>query len=279
MDDHFRAFTFVDRITSVQPGVRIRGHYTIPSGLDNFPASLVAEAVGQLAAWSAMAALDFKVRPVAGLAGGVEFLSFVRPGQRIELSAELESAEADAVAYGGSASADGIPVIRLEHCVGPMMPLEDFDDPQALRERFVLLCAQGAVPGGFSGVPTVTLETTGGAAGQWTRARLQVPTTAGFFADHFPRRPVFPGTLLMDANLRLAAMLASELPAANNLPWQLRAVSNVKLRAFTPPGETLELEARLDERDEVTARLIVVIRKGPRVVGGARVLFATEARA
>ena len=48
MDDHFRAFTFVDRITSVQPGVRIRGHYTIPSGLDNFPASLVAEAVGMV---------------------------------------------------------------------------------------------------------------------------------------------------------------------------------------------------------------------------------------
>jgi len=278
MDDHFRAFTFVDRITSVQPGVRIRGLYTIPPGLDDFPASLVAEAVGQLAAWSAMAALDFKVRPVAGLAGGVEFLSFVRPGQQLELAADLESAEADAVAYGGSASANGVPVIRLEHCVGPMMPLEDFDDPQVLRERFALLCTQGATPGSFGGVPTVALERSGSVAGLWTRATLQVPTTARFFADHFPRRPVFPGTLLMDANLRLAATLAAELPTANGLPWQLRAVSNVKLRAFTPPGETLELEARLSERDEKTARLIVEIRKGPRVVGGARVLLTTEAR-
>jgi 3-hydroxymyristoyl/3-hydroxydecanoyl-(acyl carrier protein) dehydratase len=278
MDEHFRAFTFVDRITSVQPGVRIRGHYTIPPGLDSFPASLVAEAVGQLAAWAAMAALDFKVRPVAGLAGGVEFLSPVRPGQRLELAAELESVEADAVAYGGSASADGVPVIRLEHCVGPMMPLEDFDDPQVLRERFALLCAQGATPGGFGGVPAVALERSGGEPGQWTRATLHVPTSANFFADHFPRRPVFPGTLLMDANLRLAATLASELPVANGEPWKLRSISNVKLRAFTPPGETLELEARLDERDEKTARLSVAIRKGPRVVGGAQVLLATEAR-
>lgn len=279
MDEHFRAFTFVDRITSVQPGVRICGHYTIPPGLDSFPASLVAEAVGQLAAWSAMAALDFKVRPVAGLAGGVAFLSSVRPGQRLELSAELESAESDAVAYGGSASADGVPVIRLEHCVGPMMPLEDFDDPRTLRERFALLCAQGATPGGFSGVPAVALEHSGGESGQWTRATLQVPTTANFFADHFPRCPVFPGTLLMDANLRLAATLAAELPVENGGHWKLQAVSNVKLRAFTPPGETLELEVRLDERAEKTARLIVEIRKGKRVVGGARVLLAAEARA
>ena len=278
MDEHFRAFTFVDRITSVQPGVQIRGHYTIPPGLDNFPASLVAEAVGQLAAWSAMAALDFKVRPVAGLAGGVEFLSPVRPGQRLELTAELESAEADAVAYGGSASADGVPVIRLEHCVGPMMPLEDFDDPQTLRKRFALLCAQGATPGGFGGILMVALERSGGEPGRWTRATLQVPTSANFFADHFPRRPVFPGTLLMDANLRLAASLAAELPVENGDGWKLRSVSNVKLRAFTPPGESLELEARLDERTEKSARLVVEIRKGQRVVGGARVLLAAEAR-
>ena len=50
MEDHFRAFSFVDRIASVEPGVRIRGHYAIPSGLNEFPASLVAEAVGP-AAW------------------------------------------------------------------------------------------------------------------------------------------------------------------------------------------------------------------------------------
>ena len=279
MDEHFRAFTFVDRISSVEQGIRIRGSYTIPADLTDFPPSLVAEAIGQLAAWSAIAALDFKSRPVAGLAGGVEFLSSVRPGQTLELAADLDSVEADAVAYGGSATAGGVPVLRLEHCVGPMLALEDFDDPQAVRERFALLCDRGGVPGGFRGAPVVPLEHAGSETAKWTRATLHVPESGEFFADHFPRRPVFPGTLLMHANLQLAAALAAEFPPEpNGTRWALRKISDVKLRAFTPPGETLDLEARWDQRSGDSARVHVEIRKGKRVVGGARVLFAPEGR-
>ena len=277
MDEHFRAFSFVDRIHTIQPGVRIRGSYTIPSVITSFPASLVAEAVGQLAAWAAMAALDFKCRPVAGLAASIELLSPVRPGQVLELAAELETVDTEAVAYGGTAQADGIPVVRLEHCVGPMMPLEEFDDPQALRERFALLQGAGAVPGAFGGVPSFPLARTGGDAGQSLRATLHVPTSAPFFADHFPRRPVFPGTLLMNANLGLAATLAAQLPTpATGGKWVVRGVSDVKLRAFTPPGETLEIEARLNQLSTDAATLSVEMRKGKRVVGGARVLLKPQ---
>jgi hypothetical protein len=70
-----------------------------------------------------MAAVDFKCRPVAGIAGMIELLSPVRPGQMLELSAELESVDTEAVAYRGEASADGIPVVRLHNCVGPMLPV------------------------------------------------------------------------------------------------------------------------------------------------------------
>ncbi len=267
MDGHFRAFSFVDRITAVEPGVRIRGTYQIPAGLAEFPSSLVAEAVGQLAAWSAMAKLDFKVRPVAGLAGKVEFLAPVRPSQTLELAAEIETAELDAVGYGGTASVDGKPVIILENCVGPMMPLEEFDDPQALRERFAVLRNPGATPSAFGGVPAIIFNRTDGETGTSARATLQVPADAPFFADHFPRRPVFPGTLLMNVNLQLAAALAAEIPGR----WQLRSVHDVKLRAFIPPGENLDLEAKLDERESDSLIIIVETRKGKKLLGGARV--------
>ena len=36
MDYHFRAFSFVDRIKAVEPGVRITGSYAIPSGVESF---------------------------------------------------------------------------------------------------------------------------------------------------------------------------------------------------------------------------------------------------
>ena len=279
MDHHFRAFSFVDRITSVEPGARIRGEYLIPSALDGFAPSLAAEAVGQLAAWAAMAKMDFARRPVAGLAGEIEMLHPIRPGQRLELTADLDTVEADAAAYGGSVLVDGIVVIRLRHCVGPMLAVEDFDDPAALRARFGVLCNGGATPGGFGGLPAFPLERTGGDAGQSVTATLHVPVHANFFADHFPRRPVFPGTLLMNASLELAALLAKELAApATGAVWALRGVSDVKLRAFTPPGEVLEIEARLNQLSPEAATVKVEIRKGKRAVGGARVRLTPEGR-
>src|SRR5262245_27941949 len=138
-DEHLHTFSFVSRIALLQEGKKIHGAWDCPATFEAFPTSLVAEAVGQLAAWAAMAAVDFQRRPVAGLAGRVDLLGPVHPGQTIDLEAELESVDAEAVAYGGMARAGGVPVIRLQHCVGPMVPLEEFDDPQAVRSRFHLL--------------------------------------------------------------------------------------------------------------------------------------------
>src|SRR6266478_8669227 len=123
MDHHFRAFSFVDRITSVQESSRIAGNYSVPARIEAFPGSLVAEAVGQLAAWAAMAAVNFERRPVAGLAGAIDLGKPVRPGQVLQLSADLETIDEEAVAYSGLASVDGIPVVRLHNCVGPMVPV------------------------------------------------------------------------------------------------------------------------------------------------------------
>jgi 3-hydroxymyristoyl/3-hydroxydecanoyl-(acyl carrier protein) dehydratase len=276
MDEHFRAFSFVDQITSVQPGGRIRGRYAIPAGLDTFSPSLAAEAVGQLAAWSAMAALNFERRPVAGLAGCIELLSPVRPGQTLELAADLESVDAEAVAYSGTATADGVAVVRLQDCVGPMVLLNDFDDPQALRDRFAVLCGPGAEPGGFGGIPALALDRTDGERGRSARATFQVPASAPLFADHFPRRPVFPGTLLIHVNLQLAAALATEMPPPPGGQWTLRAIRDVKLRAFIPPGELLELEAKLNECSSDSATMAMEIRKGQKNIGGARVVLGRK---
>jgi 3-hydroxyacyl-[acyl-carrier-protein] dehydratase len=275
MDGHFNAFTFVNRITALELGISVRGNYFIPPHIQNFPQSLVAEAVGQLAAWGAMSAVDFKCRPVAGIAGHIELLSPVRPGQTLELSVELESVDDEAAAYRGEASADGIPVVRLQNCVGPMLPVEDFDAPQSLREHFAVLHGNGSTPGGFGGIPPLEFVRTGGEPEKSALATLQIPASAEFFSDHFPRRPVFPGALLMNLNLQLAAILAAEITAPGAGRWNLRTISDVKLRTFILPGEQLELEAKLFARDENSATMLVETRKGGKLAGSARVSFAT----
>ena len=274
MDGHFCAFSFVDRITS-QQGSSIRGQYAIPPKLEVFPVSLVAEAVGQLAAWAAMTAVDFTHRPVAGIAGRIELLSIVQPGQVLDLHAELESVDTDTVGYCGTACVDGRPVIRLLDCVGPMVPLNDFDEPDALRERCGLLRTVGATAGAFLGLPALVLERGPCEQGQLARAVLRVPSGAPFFADHFPRRPVFPGTLLMQASMQTAAMLVEGF-CGNGAAWLPRRISDMKLRSFISPGVTLNLEARVTVSSERGVSVATESRIDQRLIGSADVQFSPE---
>src|SRR5271167_35575 len=175
MSDHFAAFSFVDRITALEPGVRARARFDVPGDVGVFPACLVAEAVGQLAAWIAIARIDFRGRPVAALATETIFHGEVAPGSRLELEVEIESCDDDAVAYSGSARVAGAQVIELKHCLGPMLPVREFDAPEAMRERFELLRAAGAPGGRFQGVAVPELVGLEGVAGKSARALLRVP--------------------------------------------------------------------------------------------------------
>lgn len=271
MDGHFRAFSFVDRITAFEPGVRIRGEYLIPPAAENFSVSLISEAVGQLAAWAAMAEVNFTHRPVAGIAGSVEILSDVKPGQRVELEVELQSVDTDAAGYSGSAHSNGVPIVRLRNCVGPMVPTDEFDCPEALRRRFELISGAGATPGAFSGLPELKFQLGEFQPGEIAKATLPVPASAPFFTDHFPRRPVFPGTLLMQANLQLAARLATGAGNGHAPAWQPCTIGNVKLRTFIPPGETVQLEARCKERNDAGFVIIVESRIKDRLVGSSEI--------
>ncbi len=109
MSDHFAAFSFVDRITEHRTRRARAGRLSrCPRSIAAFPACLVAEAVGQLAAWVAMARIDFRGRPVAALATETIFHGEVAPGSRLELDVEIESCDDDAVAYSGAARVDGV---------------------------------------------------------------------------------------------------------------------------------------------------------------------------
>ncbi len=271
MSDHFRAFSFVDRILADETGKRISGRYHIPAGVGEFPLSLVSEAIGQLAAWSSMAATGFEVRPVAGIAGRVEFLGTVKPGDVLELEATLVKADTEAVGYDGLAKVDGETVVRLLDTLGPMVPMADFDDPDAVRARYGLLTTTGAEPFAYGGVPGIAAERTGGTPGERAEGVLNVPGDGAFFGDHFPRRPVFPGTLLMNVKMGFALGLAEEIDGGS--AWRPATACDVKLRSFMPPGEALDLNAEVESRDDGLLRVIVTTRKGKRLNSSARFEF------
>jgi 3-hydroxymyristoyl/3-hydroxydecanoyl-(acyl carrier protein) dehydratase len=273
MHGRYAAFTFVDRIASFEPGVAARGSFHIPAAVGHFPSSLLAEATGQLAAWTAMAKQDFRVRPVAGVAHQTVYHGTPRPGDLLETEIRIDSCDDEAVSYQGTARIGGTTVLELRDVVGPMLPAADFDDPVAMRGFLDVLLAAGAPADRCHDVPELPLAPLDGAAGRWASARLDVPGDAPFFADHFPRRPVLPGTLLLDCMTRLAAgVFRAARPGQT--PF-VRMVSDVKLRAFTAPGATLELRATLEptEDDTMTATLEARAEGQKRPVGSARATF------
>ena len=272
MGDHFSAFSFVDRIHDYIPGARARATFAIPVHLPAFPSCLIAEAVGQLASWIAMAHIEFRGRPVAALALETRFLRDAQPGETLELAVELESCDDDAVAYHGWADIDGARALELIDCLGPMLPLTEFDSPAALRERFGVLCSSGAHEGRFSGIADFRVESGMLDRGRSATATLYVPDTAPFFRDHFPRRPVFPATLLLNEMIQLA--LKAEQGATNGHLLVPVRMTNVKVRAFTPPGQVVLLSADLASPNGGMIVASLTARAHGRMVATARVDLA-----
>ena len=275
MSDHFAAFSFVDRITGLVPGTRASGEFAIPPGIVAFPPCLMAESVGQLAAWVAMSHIGFRGRPVAALASETRFLRGARPGQALELHVEIEDCDDDAVAYHGWADIEGERAIELADCLGPMLPLAEFDDPVAMADRFALLADGGAAPGRFHGVDFPRARRDGESTATTAHGVLDVPTRAAFFNDHFPRRPVFPATLMLDAQIDLALALAresSQWPAG--APIAPVRMTHVKVRSFTAPGTQLTLGAEMRPMVDGEVTVMLTAQSDNKSVATARVVIA-----
>jgi 3-hydroxymyristoyl/3-hydroxydecanoyl-(acyl carrier protein) dehydratase len=276
MAERFSAFSFVDRITELEPGVRAAGRYAIPAHLPGFPSCLVAEAIGQLAAWASMSKLGFRRRPVAGLAGETLFFRGAGPGQVLDLAIAIQACDEDAVAYGGTAHVGGETVLELRHCVGPMLPMEDFDAPEAVGGDFEVLRGPGAPAGRLRALPQPAVTVEERVPGRSVAATLHVPAAAPFFGDHFPRRPVFPGTLLLDRQIELALALAREASAPGGVPAPAR-VTDVKMRSFIAPGQAVGMRVELQPRTDALLDARLSARIDGKTVATARAEIAVGA--
>ena len=272
----FAAFSFVDRITEIEGTARACGLYTIPTAVSRFPVSLVAEAIGQLAAWVAMSVVDFTHRPVAALAGDTRMHRLPKPGDMLELIVDIESCDAESIQYRGRALVKGQLILELSDTLGSMLDILEFDAPESLRADFALLTTTGREPGAFNGVPSPVLSDLSGEGSQRLEANLSVPSEAAFFSDHFPRRPVFPATLMLDAQLQLAQRLAESLAGGS---VRVQRITNVKVRAFTAPGATLVLSAEAAEPGQTDAEPILIkvaAQAEGRTIAGAKMFFVPD---
>lgn len=235
-------FLFVDRITALDAD-HASGTLCPPDAPVAVPVWLVVEAVGQLAGWIAAARMDFAKRPVAALVGAIEISDVPAIGP-VTLEARIDRVDHRAILFSGRAQASGGELVTLSRSVGPLLPMEAFDDPATVRARFgVLRGARGSgtvLHASDLAPPDLTEVTTEPGT---AHASLQVPERAAFFADHFPRRQVYPATLLAAAHAELATRLAAAelgVAAGDVAAWR---VADFKVRSFSSPGQRLVLRA------------------------------------
>lgn len=274
----FSSFSFVDRITSISDSGVIQGTFRIPAHLENFPQSLVAEAIGQLAAWYAMSRIRFAVRPVAALAGETRYFSDGQPGELLNLEARIDSCDSDSVSYSGAARVGERLVLELIDCSGAMLPQEEFDDPSGLDQQFHLLKTTGARENRLIRLQAVMpsdLETDGRGL---VESDLIIPDQADFFDDHFPRRPVFPATLLMHA---LSSMVTEQINRMDTGLESSRpmicAIRRVKVRSWIAPGDRVRLRAEGLVPDAPPRAIKLSACLGDKLVASAIAQLATEA--
>lgn len=261
-------FHFVDQILELDPGRHALGvkHVTpgdafVRPNADGVPTLLsciIGEALGQLGAWSVMAAKDFVVRPVAGVVGEVAITGEAAVGDSVLLDTTIDSVTDDAVFYHAAASVDGATVLKLENALGPLLPMDQFNDPEEVRERFARIhrsydpteapqTGEGAtVPFDLSFDEMLSFE-----GGKEATAVRTVSGREAFLADHFPRKPVLPLSLLLESLLQLGQKLL-EGGDSRYVPTGAR---KVKMSRFVEPGNPLVAKVRVAERSAENALL------------------------
>jgi len=74
-----------------------------------------------------------------------------------------------------------------------------------------------------------------------------------YLADHFPRFPVMPGVLMLQALVEAGAWLWRSTTGYRHAVVVLREVKNVKYGSFMLPGRRMDLAVDLVKQDSATA--------------------------
>ncbi len=276
------SFLFVDRILRMDEGVFIQGIkqvtfsdlFLCPSlknSKQQLMPSVIGETLGQLGAWCAMHAYGFRLRPVAGVVSAVHIHGEACVGDAILLETTIDALDETAVEYHSVATVCGTPIFSIESALGPMLPMDDFIDPMEAKMQFHQIYRPGewddssvSVGAGFVSsqpwiIPTwVNFDTIlESHLGEKIVAQKSVSLSAEYLRDHFPRKPVLPLTILLQAKLQLtASFLANSF--SDGAEFKPVTIRKIKMSGFVQPGDSIITTIALKEKTE--SEIIVTYR-------------------
>jgi 3-hydroxyacyl-[acyl-carrier-protein] dehydratase len=103
-----------------------------------------------------------------------------------------------------------------------------------------------------------------------------VALSEDFFDDHFPRRPVMPGVLILEGMAQLSGLLLEaslQQKYGKNAKSVLTVLERTKFRALVKPGDTLRYHAEIVSLNEVGGKVKATASRGDTVVATTEMLF------
>jgi len=114
------------------------------------------------------------------------------------------------------------------------------------------------------------------APGERITAIKSLSLAEDYLRDHFPRFPIMPGVLMLEAMYQTAAWLVRATDDFTHSMVTLVEVNNVKYSDFVQPGQTLRVTAELIKQDGSLFRLKCQGEVGSTVAVRGRLLLQTS---
>jgi 3-hydroxymyristoyl/3-hydroxydecanoyl-(acyl carrier protein) dehydratase len=104
-----------------------------------------------------------------------------------------------------------------------------------------------------------------------------VALSEDFFDDHFPRRPVMPGVLILEGMAQLGGLLLEaslQLKYAKNAKAVVTVLERTKFRAMIKPGDSLRYRTEVTGLNEAGGKIKATARLADKRVTATEMTFA-----
>ncbi len=296
-------FLFVDRILELEKGksavgiknVSFSDEYlvNIVPGFPVLPRSFTIEAISQLISWLVIYTKDFAVKPVAVMTDSTKFSGDIRPGDQMLIKAEIKTLHDEDALCAGSVEVDGKVVSELENGVCAFVPMEELEYVEMVKKRAYSLVGSRDLqqfiaetdlsigePGMFDNDRHFDLNLVDKVldlkAGDYIVGVKSMTMTEDFVVDHFPKRHVMPGTMIIESLVHLAEKLIQETAkesAGTLVKILLKENRKIKFRKYVRPGDQIVMNLKLVDISDNTALAKAKVTVENKLVTSAQMEF------
>lgn len=258
-------FLFVDKILRLSQPEAIRGLFHIkPSNpylylnSDNqyeLPLSIVGEAVGQLCGWYVAKVSQFKLMAVAGVVRGIHSFAAPLSNDCLELEVAVLNLDLDAkrVCYSGRAFVNGQLILSIEESLAPLVDAELFKNKQHVATLYNELLKGESLSYACEKVNYAECfhyDELIYQSDNLLQGYKKISEQLLCFDDHFPCRPVYPLSLLLQNKLEMGLKLIKKLIGNNNVSLDKIMINQVKIGDFINPGDVIQTVCQLKENTD-----------------------------